>query len=258
VDEKNKNKYKNPRGGKSINIMKILVVDDEEMIVEFLERSLRLDHNVVDIARNGTEAYEKASQQSYDVVILDIIMPGKNGLDVCHDLRELGVNTPVMLLSSKDGEVARIEGLDAGADDYMTKPFSYNELTARLRALMRRPLNLLPSIISLGDLSLDPVKKVISLEGKELELRPKEYSLLEYLMRNPGRVIPKDELLKNVWLISASNASNRLEVCMHHLREKININPDDTILSTIRGYGYVLKSLSDATTQPIQGAGLTV
>lgn len=220
--------------------MRVLVVDDEELILEFLERSLKLDKHIVDTARDGLNAFEKASRQSYDVIVLDVIMPHKNGIEVCRDLRHANVHTPILMLTSRDNESSRIEGLDSGADDYLTKPFSYNELTARLRALMRRPRPVQPAELNVGNLRLDPIKKIIYKNDEALALRPKEYALLEYLMRNPGKVISREEFLKNVWYTSAHNASNRLEVCMYHIRGKVNGNEEQPLLKTIRGYGYVL------------------
>ncbi len=221
--------------------MRILIADDEELIIEFLERSLRIDKHVVDVARNGLEVMQKTEANTYDVIITDVIMPVKNGLEVCKELRENGVHTPIIMLTSRDTEAARISGLDAGADDYLTKPFSYKELSARVRAVARRPQNVAPTQLTVGPLSLDPVRKVISLDDSRIELRPKEYALLEYLMRNASKVVSKEELLKNVWLITANNASNRLEVCMHHIRGKVNTD-DRQVLKTIRGYGYVIEA----------------
>lgn len=220
--------------------MKILIADDEQLLVEFLERSLRLSKHVVDIARDGKETLEKARNNTYDAIILDIIMPKKNGIEVCKELREEKNHTPILILTSREGEQATIEGLDSGADDYISKPFKFKELEARLRAITRRPHQRKPDIISVGDLKLDNSKKLISLNEKPVTLRPKEYALLEYLIKNTGKVIPKEELLENVWLISATNASNRLEVCMYHIRGKIN--KKQKLLKTVRGYGYVIEA----------------
>ncbi len=220
--------------------MRVLIVDDEELVLEFLERSLKLDKYIVDKASNGLDAYEKALKNNYDVVVLDVIMPMRNGLDVCRDLRKAGVHTPIIILTSRDSRESRIEGLDAGADDYLIKPFSYHELEARLRALSRRPRPMQPDILRVGPLSLDPAKKLILLDDEVLNLRPKEYALLGYLMRNAGKVISREDLLMNVWMIPASNASNRLEVCMYHIRGKVNAKGQ--ILTTIRGYGYMVKA----------------
>ncbi len=221
--------------------MNILVADDDELILEFLERSLRQDKHIVNIARDGNEALQKATDRSYDILIIDIVMPHKDGITLCKELRKTGVETPLILLTSADDENSRVEGLDSGADDYLTKPFSYRELEARIRAVTRRPQTLNPATITAGGgmLSLDSARKVIHLNGTILELRPKEYALLEYLMRHADKVIPKEELLENLWHISATNASNRLEVCMHHIRSKINSKRQ--ILKTVRGYGYIIE-----------------
>lgn len=221
--------------------MRVLIADDEELIIEYLERSLRLDKHIVDTAKNGLEIIEKTRDNAYDVIITDVIMPVKNGLDVCRELRQNNIHTPIIMLTSRDSEAARITGLNAGADDYLTKPFSYKELEARMRAVTRRPQPLRSDIIIVGSLSLDSSKKIITMHNEPLVLRPKEFALLEYLIRNAGKVVSKDELLKNVWRIPASNASNRLEVCMYHLRNKVNDGAKKQMLKTIRGYGYVLQ-----------------
>ncbi len=221
--------------------MRVLIADDEELVIEFLERSLRLDKHIVDTAKNGLEVLEKAKDNCYDVIVTDVIMPVKNGMEVCRELRLNNVHTPIIMLTSRDSEAARITGLNAGADDYLTKPFSYKELEARIRAVTRRPHPLQAEIIEAGTITLDGAKKLITLSGEPLELRPKEYALLEYLVRNEGKVVSKEELLKNVWRISATNASNRLEVCMYHLRNKVNDGAKKQVLKTIRGYGYVLE-----------------
>jgi two-component system, OmpR family, response regulator len=220
--------------------MRILVADDEQILVDFLARSLRLDKNVVDTASEGKDAYCKASKNTYDVVVAGLTMPGKAGLDVCSELRESGIHTPILVLSSSDSEYARIQSLDCGADDYLAKPFGYTEFVARLRALSRRPHQFRPRTVAAGDLALNQLTKTIVLRGSPLELRPREYALLEYLMLRPGKVISKEELLRNVWLISTQNASNRLEVCMHHIRSKLNSHTEKQILKTVRGYGYVI------------------
>lgn len=218
--------------------MRILVADDEDLVIELLERSLKLDKHIVESAKDGPETIKKVLHNSYDVIILDIIMPGLNGIEVCKRLRKKGIHTPIIMLTSRVGEDAQVKGLDSGADDYLTKPYSYKELEARIRAVTRRPKTVRDPVIQAGPLSLDTNKKVILLEDDVLELRPKEYALLDYMMHNIGTVISKDELLKNVWRISANNASNRLEVCMYHIRRKVN--KKQPVLKTVRGYGYVI------------------
>lgn len=222
--------------------MRVLVIDDEEVILEFLARSLSAERHTVDVARDGIEGAQRAMKQPQDVIILDVMMPHKSGLEVCRELRAANIHTPIILLTSLDGEAARIEGLDAGADDYLTKPFSYGELSARVRALARRPHRTLRPVIRVGRLQLDTAHYEIALNGRALTLRPKEYALIEYLMRHPDRVVTKEELLRSVWSVSSLNASNRLEVCIHHLRDKLNVEGEVEILHTVRGYGYMLRS----------------
>lgn len=219
--------------------MRVLIADDEDLLLELLERSLKLDKYVVDTAKDGKEALEKSMNNNYDVILADVIMPEMNGLQVCRELRRNNIHTPIIMLTSKSGEPACIAGLDAGADDYVTKPFRYHELEARIRAVARRPKKVEAEQIIVGPLALDQIKKVISLHGEPIVLRPKEFALLEYLIRNANQVISKEDLLQNVWRISATNASNRLEVCMYHIRTKVNA--DKQILKTVRGYGYLLE-----------------
>lgn len=225
--------------------MQILAVDDEELMIEYLERSLKLDRHVVEIAKDGREAIKKAQAGDYDVILLDVLLPLKNGLEVCETLRAKGNHTPIIFLTSRDDETTKIKGLDQGGDDYLTKPFSYRELEARIRAVTRRPHALEPLTISVGPLTLKPSQKIIYLGDQPLELRPKEYMLLEYLMRNKDIVISKEDLLQRVWSISATNASNRLEVCMYHIRNKVNKR--QKLLKTVRGYGYSLSAQESST-----------
>lgn len=221
--------------------MRVLIVDDEELIIEFLKRSLKNDHHSVDIARDGLEAIQKASKKSFDVIVLDILMPHRNGIEVCRELRNTGITTPILILSSSDSESARIEGLDAGADDYLIKPFSYLELIARLRALHRRPIGTFTPKLKHGKIELDPVSHIVTLSGQNIDIRPKEYDLLQYLMLHEGTAVKRYELLTNVWGVSATNTSNRLDVCIRQLRKKI----DDTeqkqnksVIKTVHSYGY--------------------
>lgn len=220
--------------------MNILVADDDDLVIDFLVRALKRDKHSVDVARDGIEALRKASDCYFDVLLLDILMPLADGVSVCNELRAQGCDTPIIFLTSISDRQTHITSLNEGADDYITKPFHYDELEARIRAIARRPRKLQPAKLLAGNgiLELDLTKKTVTHNGQLLELRPKEYALLEYMIRNAGKVVPKDELLKHVWNIPASNASNRLEVCMHHIRTKINSRKH--VLKTVRGYGYII------------------
>lgn len=222
--------------------MRILVIEDEEYILEYLKRMLGKDKHTIDAAADGAIGFDKAMSRSHDLVILDVMLPRKDGLSVCSDLRAFGYKTPILMLSSQDSYEARIRGLDSGADDYLVKPFSYDELAARIRALMRRPSRVLEPHLKVADLDLNPATQVVKMDGTELSLRPKEYVLLEYLMRNVNRALSREELLQRVWGIGAHNTSNRLDVYIRHLRSKIDDHRKDGLIKTVRGKGYMLQS----------------
>ena len=224
--------------------MKILVADDEELLVDFLSMSLRREGHVVEVAHDGMQAYVKAVDRRYDVAVFDVVMPGKNGIDVCRDLRAARVSTPILLLSSKEKEEDRVRGLDAGADDYMAKPFGFDELSARLRALCRRSSpEQSDASISLGSLVLDPVSRVVTLNGRSVPLRPKEYGLLLCLMQHKGEPVSKSEILQRAWGVNKHNASTRLQVCVKSLRERLAVvgAPDTPQVKSVRSFGYMIE-----------------
>jgi DNA-binding response OmpR family regulator len=213
--------------------MRILLADSNSQSAESLEKSLIQAKNTVDTTIDGYEAIVLGS------------LPQMSGADFCHRIRTAHIKTPILLLTHANNEVGAIECLDYGADDYLVRPYSYNELMARLRALTRRAQNFTTTTISTGGLVIDYGNEVLLLDGTAIKLRPSEYSLLEYLMRTPGKVIHKEELLQNVWSISAQNASNRLEVCMFNIRSKLESVSQKQLLRTIRGHGYVVSPNSD-------------
>ncbi len=221
--------------------MRVLVVEDEDLLAEFLKRSLTKAGHDVDYAPNGEIAFHKITTRVYDVVVLDIIIPYKNGLEVCREARELGIKTPIIILSSQDAEASRIDGLDAGADDYMIKPFSYPELEARLRALNRRPKEIIDDVIEIDGVTFDGTNRKITFQGNVLDLRSKAYRLVEYMMRNAGRVMTREEIFENVWGVSAVNASNRVDVCVAEVRAKINKD----FIRTVHGLGYTVGKSGD-------------
>lgn len=220
--------------------MNILIIEDDTLLAEFTKRSLRLQNHHVSVVHDGSSGFKRAQSGSYDAIILDVLLPGKDGVSICSDLRRMKVETPIMMLSSKTSEESRITGLDAGADDYMIKPFSRNELSARLRAITRRPSVVAQSSLSVFDLTLDPITHTVTRAGQDIHLRPKEYELLEFMMRNQGVALQKHLLLRKVWHIYSKAASNRLEVYIRQLRQKVDQPFSVQLIHTVRGVGYKL------------------
>ncbi|WP_344617061.1 response regulator transcription factor [Dactylosporangium salmoneum] len=217
--------------------MRLLVVEDEMRMAHALQRGLQAEGFAVDVAGDGPNGLEMARHGGYDAVILDIMLPGLSGYRVVQTLRAEKNWVPVLMLSAKDGEYDQADGLDCGADDYLTKPFSYVVLVARLRALLRRGAPERPSVLTVGDLSLDPARRRVTSGGEEIVLTAREYALLEYLMRRPGQVVSKTELLDHVWDASIDTAPNAVEVYVGYLRRKLGRD----LLETVRGAGYRLR-----------------
>ncbi len=216
--------------------MRLLVVEDEERLAAALRRGLAAEGFAVDVAGDGITGLNQALYGDYDAVILDIMLPGKSGYDIVRTLREQEVWVPVLMLSAKDGEYDLADGLDYGADDYLTKPFSFVVLLARLRALLRRGAPARPPVLSVGDVHLDPALREVRVGDEPIALTPREYSLLEYLLRNAGRVVSKTELLDHGWDASEDVAPNTVEVYVGYLRRKLGRD----VIDTVRGSGYVL------------------
>ncbi|GIG91606.1 DNA-binding response regulator [Plantactinospora endophytica] len=214
----------------------MLVVEDEARLATALQRGLQAEGFVVDVAGTGPEGLDLARHGGYDAMILDVMLPGLSGYRVVRQLRAEKHWLPVLMLSAKDGEYDQADGLDCGADDYLTKPFSYVVLLARLRALLRRGAPRRPVVLVAGDLSLDPARRRVTRDGVEVELTAREYALLEYLLRRAGEVVSKTELLDHVWDASLRTAPNAVEVYVGYLRRKIGRDR----LETIRGAGYRL------------------
>lgn len=216
--------------------MRLLVVEDEARLAAALQRGLQAEGFVVDVAGDGLTGLDLARHGGYDAVILDVMLPGLSGYRVVRQLRAEEQWVPVLMLSAKDGEYDQADGLDCGADDYLTKPFSYVVLLARLRALLRRGAPQRPAVLTAGDLSLDPARRRVTRAGAEVDLTAREYGLLEYLLRRAGEVVSKTELLDHVWDASLETAPNAVEVYVGYLRRKIGRDR----LQTIRGAGYRL------------------
>jgi DNA-binding response OmpR family regulator len=216
------------------------VVEDEVRLAQALQRGLRAEGFAVDVAADGEEGLHLAREEPYDAVILDVMLPKVSGYQVCRTLRAERNWVPVLMLSAKDGEFDQADGLDVGADDYLTKPFSYVVLVARLRALLRRSARPRPTVLSAGDLSLDPARHVASRGGTEITLTPREFALLELFLRRPDEVLPKAEILTHVWDAHYDGDPNVVEVYVGYLRRKIDAPFGRHALQTVRGAGYRL------------------
>jgi DNA-binding response OmpR family regulator len=216
------------------------VVEDEVRLAQALQRGLRAEGFAVDVAADGEEGLHLAREEPYDAVILDVMLPKVSGYQVCRTLRAERNWVPVLMLSAKDGEYDQADGLDVGADDYLTKPFSYVVLVARLRALLRRSARPRPTVLSAGDLSLDPARHVASRGGTEITLTPREFALLELFLRRPDEVLPKAEILTHVWDAHYEGDPNVVEVYVGYLRRKIDAPFGRHALQTVRGAGYRL------------------
>ena len=223
--------------------MRLLLVEDDPTIAEFVNRGLREAGFAVDHAADGITALERATAESYDASIVDIMLPRMDGLALIDALRARGVRTPVLILSAKRSVDDRVRGLQAGGDDYLTKPFAFAELLARVQALIRRSTGAAePTRLAVGDLTLDLLTRRASRDGRELEpLRPREFALLEYLMRNAGRIVSKTMIIAHVWDYSFDPGTNVVDVLVHRVREKVDKNFDRKMIHTVRGMGYVLQ-----------------
>jgi DNA-binding response OmpR family regulator len=226
-----------PRKGKQV---RVLVVDDERRLARAIRRGLEAEGFHVVLACDGQEALHTAQAERFDVIVLDIMLPKINGYEVCRRLRAAGIWTPILMLSAKDGEYDQADGLDLGADDYLTKPFSYVVLVARLRALLRRGAPPRPAVLAAGDLRLDPATREVTRGGVPVELTPREFTLLEFLLRRRGEVVSKAEILDHVWDAHYDGDVNVVEVYVGYLRRKIDTPFRRRAVQTVRGAGYRL------------------
>ncbi|GAC1396316.1 MAG: response regulator transcription factor [Mycobacterium sp.] len=222
--------------------MKVLLVEDEARLASTLATGLRAEGCVVVAASDGDDGLWHAVEDEFDVIVLDIMLPGLSGYEVLRRMREKEVWTPVMMLTAKDGDYDQADALDLGADDYLTKPFSFIVLVARLRALVRRCAPQRPSVLTAGNLSLDPSRRVVERADTPISLTPREYGLLEYLMRNKDTVVTKTEILQNVWDAHYNGPDNVVEVYIGYVRRKIDTPFGTSTIETIRGVGYRLES----------------
>ena len=224
--------------------MIILVVEDEHRIANTIKKGLELERFAVDVAYTGTEGWELAITEEYDLLILDLMLPGKDGLAICRELRNQQNHTPILMLTATGQLEDKVTGLDAGADDYLTKPFAFDELLARIRALTRRPHQLKATVLTIDDLSLDPTEYLVKRDGELIKLSHKEFALLEYLMRHPRRILSKQQIIDHVWDYESEILSNTVEVYIRNLRTKIDAPFSDRppLLNTVRGFGYRIGS----------------
>jgi two-component system, OmpR family, response regulator len=222
--------------------MKVLIVEDEERLASTLSIGLRAEGFLVVHAANGVDGLWQAAENDYDVVVLDIMLPGLNGYEVLRRLRERNVWTPVLMLTAKDGDYDQTDAFDLGADDYLTKPFSFIVLVARLRALVRRGAPQRPAVLTAGTLTLDPARRVVERGAKPIRLTPREYGLLEFLMRHKDTVVTKTAILQNVWDAHYTGPDNVVEVYVGYVRRKIDIPFGTNTIETVRGVGYRLES----------------
>jgi DNA-binding response OmpR family regulator len=222
--------------------MKVLIVEDDPAVSHFLAKGFEELGWSTQVCHNGKGATELLSVWSFDVIILDLLLPGMPGLEVLKDLRDAGGTTPVVILTALDDTEDVVRGLNMGADDYLVKPFSFNELHARIHAILRRGQPLSPSILRVADLVLDPIKRRVSRDGASIELTPKEFTLLEYLMRHPGQILTRVMILEQVWGYDFDTMTNLVDVHVYKLRNKLDRGFRQTLIKTIKGVGYVLEA----------------
>ena len=221
--------------------MKILLIEDEKKIASFIKRGLKENNYTVDVAYDGEKGFYLADINTYDLIILDVMLPDKDGISVCRDLRKLKIDTPVLMLTARNEVKDKVSGLDSGADDYLTKPFVFDELLARVRALSRRKRSEKTTTLKVGDLVLDQLTRKVTRAGKEIILTSREYSLLEYLMLNASQVVTRTMISEHVWEDDFDTFTNVINVYVNYLRNKINDGYDKKLISSIRGVGYTIK-----------------
>ncbi len=221
--------------------MRILLVEDELKMAGFISKGLKEEHYAVDVAHNGEEALFLAGGLPYDLIILDLMLPDTDGLSVCRTLRGKKINAPILIITARDSIRDKVTGLDVGADDYLTKPFSFEEFLARVRALLRRNRSGKSAVLKVADLELDQLTHAVKRAGKPIELTSKEYALLEYFMLNAGEVITRTMISEHVWNEDFDSFTNIIDVYVNHLRKKIENNKSKPLIHTVHGAGYVLR-----------------
>jgi len=222
--------------------MRILVIEDEHGIAGAIKKGLEQERHVVDVEYDGEAGYDLASEGVYDLIILDLMLPKMDGITVCQKLRSDNIHTPILMLTARGQLSDKVKGLNSGADDYLVKPFAFVELLARLRALTRRPKQILSNTISVGDLTIDLVSFQVTRQGKEISLSKKEFSLLEYMVRNQGLVLTKEQIINHVWDYDADILDNTVEVYIRNLRQKIDKPFKYPLIHTLRSFGYKIEA----------------
>ncbi|MCU1273578.1 MAG: DNA-binding response regulator [Bryobacterales bacterium] len=224
--------------------MRILLVEDEPRVAAFIAKGLREQAYAIDVARDGEQALYFAAVNAYDLLILDVMLPVKDGYAVCRELRRAGTRTPILMLTARDAVDDRVTGLDCGADDYLTKPFDFKELLARLRALSRRSAEVRPAVLRVADLILNTANHAVSRAGKPVSLTAKEYALLEFLVLNENRIVNREQIAQHVWDENFDPFSNIIDVYVRRLRTKVDAGFDRPLINTRRGEGYILTAES--------------
>jgi DNA-binding response OmpR family regulator len=221
--------------------MKILVIEDDPTVGEYVKRGLEEQRWGVDLVSDGEEGERRARSEAYDLIVLDMRLPGKSGMQVLHGLRARGFERPILVLTAQDAVDAKVGALRAGADDYVTKPFAFEELLARVEALSRRPRAMASPVLKVGDLELDKDTRTVTRGGEPVDLTPKEYTVLEYLMRHTGRVMSRTLITEYAWGYHFDPGTNIVDVVINHLRKKIDVSGAPKLIHTVRGVGYVIR-----------------
>ncbi len=227
--------------------MRILVIEDEERIATFIQRGLEEEGYAVDVAYDGRDGLKRACEDEYDLLVLDLMLPGLDGLDLLKRLRSENHSLPVLILTARDGVGDKVKGLDLGADDYLAKPFSFDEFVARIRALLRRGAVTREPTLRAGELSLDVVARLAHIGDRMIELSPREFALLEYFLRNKGAVLSRTRIYQHVWGFAYDGRSNVVDVYVNYLRRKLEVDGEPRMIQTVRGQGYVLRNPEEAT-----------
>jgi heavy metal response regulator len=221
--------------------MRILVIEDEKKVARFIQQGLEEEHYSVDVSHDGKEGLTMAETGSYDIIIIDVMLPEKNGIEITRELREEHITTPILMLTAKTATEDKVAGLDSGADDYLTKPFAFAELLARVRSLLRRGSQEKSTQLAAADLELDTISHRARRGGKNIELTAKEYALLEFLLRNKDRVLSRTIIAEHIWDYHFDTGTNLIDVYINHVRNKVDTGFDLKLIHTVRGVGYVLK-----------------
>lgn len=220
--------------------MRVLIIEDEHKIANSIKKGLIQESFAVDAVYDGREGYDLASTEEYDVIILDLMLPGMDGLDICKKLRAAGIHTPILILTAKGQINDKVDGLNSGADDYLAKPFAFEELLARIKAIIRRPAKITPTVLVIEDLSLNTITYEVQRSGVNISLSSKEFSLLEYLLRHQKQILTKDQIIGHVWNYESDILPNTVEVYIGYLRNKIDrpFKGKPALIQTVRGFGY--------------------